>query len=81
MTEQYWGIDLGGTKIEGVVLGSTDKPDPLCRIRLPTGAEKGYRHIVERIVELVQTMGAETGVLPARLGIGTPAYSTRRIAP
>ena len=72
MTEQYWGIDLGGTKIEGVVLGSTDEPDPLCRIRLPTGAEKGYRHIVERIVELVQTMGAETGVQPARLGIGTP---------
>jgi fructokinase len=72
MTEQYWGIDLGGTKIEGVVLGSTTTLDPLYRIRLPTGAEKGYRHIIERIVELVQTMSTETGAPPARLGIGTP---------
>ena len=24
MAEQYWGIDLGGTKIAGVVLGPTD---------------------------------------------------------
>ena len=24
MAEHYWGIDLGGTKIEGVVLGATD---------------------------------------------------------
>ncbi len=29
-----WGIDLGGTKIEGLVLSSPDDPEPLCRIRI-----------------------------------------------
>ena len=72
MSEEYWGLDLGGTKIEGVVLGSTENPDPLCRIRIPTEADKGYRHIVERIAELVQTMSAETATTPTRIGIGTP---------
>ena len=72
MSEQYWGIDLGGTKIEGVVLGSTDTPAPLCRIRVPTEAEQGYRHIIEQIVELVRAMSEETSTAPTRIGIGTP---------
>ena len=72
MSEEYWGLDLGGTKIEGVVLGSTENPDPLCRIRIPTEADKGYRHIVAQIAELVQTMSAETATTPTRIGIGTP---------
>ncbi|HIG55385.1 MAG TPA: ROK family protein [Candidatus Latescibacteria bacterium] len=72
MTEQYWGIDLGGTKIEGVVLGATDAPNPLCRIRVATEAQQGYEHIVERIVGLVQAMRAETATEPKRVGIGTP---------
>ena len=72
MAEQYWGIDLGGTKIEGVVLGATDAPDPVCRIRVPTEADRGYRHVFGRIAELVRAMKAEVGTAPARLGIGTP---------
>ncbi len=72
MTEQYWGIDLGGTKIEGAVLSSTETPSPLCRIRIPTEADKGYRHIVERIVELVRAMSVETATAPTRIGVGTP---------
>ena len=72
MAEQYWGIALGGTKIEGVVLGATDAPDPLCRIRVPTEADRGYRHVFGRIAELVRAMEAEVGTAPARLGIGTP---------
>ena len=72
MAEQYWGIDLGGTKIEGVVLGGTDAPGPLCRIRIRTEADRGYRHVLGRIAELLQAMEAEVGTAPARLGIGTP---------
>lgn len=72
MSEEYWGLDLGGTKIEGVVLGSTENPDPLCRIRIPTEADKGYLHIVAQIAELVQTMSAKTATTPTRIGIGTP---------
>ena len=36
MDTHYWGIDLGGTKIEGVILQSTETPDPLCRIHIDT---------------------------------------------
>ena len=65
MAEQYWGIDLGGTKIEGVVLGGTDAPDPLCRIRIRTEADRGYRHVIGRIAELLQAMEAEVARLTA----------------
>lgn len=67
-----WGIDLGGTKIEGVVLpkGSVE---PLCRMRVATEADRGYEHIVSRIVALVEQMEAETGIArPPRIGVGTP---------
>ena len=33
-----WGIDLGGTKIEGVILKSADEPEVLFRERIPTEA-------------------------------------------
>ncbi|MDZ7649982.1 MAG: hypothetical protein U5K54_24190 [Cytophagales bacterium] len=36
-----WGIDLGGTKVEGAVLKSALDPEVLYRDRLPTESEKG----------------------------------------
>jgi len=72
MSDQYWGIDLGGTKIEGAVLTSTETPDPLCRIRIDTQAEGGYEHIIGRIGYLVEEMSAATGTRPERIGFGTP---------
>lgn len=66
-----WGIDLGGTKIEGVVLGR-DR-EPICRIRLATEADKGYEHIIGRIGALVDQMATQTGLSrPSRIGVGTP---------
>lgn len=67
----YWGIDLGGTKIEGVVLAEGEA-EPRCRIRVPTEAEQGYQHIVGQIGRLVQQMQAHTGLQPATIGVGTP---------
>jgi fructokinase len=72
MSTHYWGIDLGGTKIEGVILQSTAKPDPLCRIRIDTEAAKGYRHVVEQIRLLVEQMSRESGLRPEAIGMGTP---------
>ena len=72
MTTQYWGIDLGGTKIEGTVLNAADRPEPLCRIRVPTEAAQGYVHIISQIECLVQKMEAEIGPRPAVIGCGTP---------
>ncbi len=70
-----WGIDLGGTKIEGVVLHSQPPFEVCCRIRVPTEKQKGYDHIIARIAELIDQMKKETGASPARIGIGTPGAS------
>jgi fructokinase len=70
--ENLWGIDLGGTKMEGVVLKSASDPQILFRDRLPTESEKGYDHIVNRILELIQKMSEAMGYKPAFIGMGTP---------
>ncbi len=75
MTNQkntLWGIDLGGTKAEGVVLGPGGLKEILFRDRVPTGAEKGYQHILGQIQKLVGMMEQKMGYRPAKLGIGTP---------
>jgi fructokinase len=68
-----WGIDLGGTKIEGVVLDPATPDRPLARLRLETESERGYAHIVERVRMLVERLEARTGLnRPDRIGVGTP---------
>ena len=70
--EPLWGIDLGGTKIEGVVIEDIESMNVLKRMRLPTEADKGYVHIIRQIYKLVETLAAEIGVKPKKIGIGTP---------
>lgn len=72
MNNPLWGIDLGGTKIEGVILKSMDDPTPLIRTRVDTEAAEGYPHIVEQINKLVRMMEQESGLTPAQIGFGTP---------
>ena len=72
MPTAIWGIDLGGTKIEGVILPATGDPQPILRTRIPTEADKGYQHIVSQIGVLVKRMMEESGLQPERIGIGTP---------
>ena len=48
------GIDLGGTKIEGILL---DKQNQIMeRIRIPTKQENGYEAILSRIVTLIKVI-------------------------
>jgi fructokinase len=62
------GIDLGGTKIEGVVLSRDG--DIVARKRVPT--PKGdYRGTVNAIVELIRHLDRESGAQPS-VGIGMP---------
>lgn len=68
----YWGIDLGGTKIEGVILSNASADSVLFRHRIDTEAEGGYSHIVNRIGGLVRYMEEQTGLKSEALGIGTP---------
>jgi fructokinase len=72
MSHPLWGIDLGGTKIEGAILPSLDDPRPIIRHRIDTEGQSGYRHIIDRIALLVDELSARTGLRPDRIGMGTP---------
>lgn len=67
-----WGIDLGGTKIEGVILRSASRPDVIFRDRIATGADQGYEYILEQTKKLVDMMRGVAGYLPDKIGIATP---------
>jgi fructokinase len=69
------GVDLGGTKIEGIVLA----PDgtEVKRVRIATERERGYERILDRVGKVVDALrphapGATT------IGIGTPGSLSRR---
>ena len=47
------GIDLGGTKIEGIVLKSKEIPDEIIIHRINTEEEKGYSELINNIKSLV----------------------------
>lgn len=72
MNQPLWGIDLGGTKIEGAILPSLNDPTPIIRTRLDTEASKGYEHIIMQIEKLVAKMKEESGLQPQSIGFGTP---------
>lgn len=71
-SKNLWGIDLGGTKIEGVILKSAQDPQVLFRTRVPTEADQGYDHICQQVKKLVDMMEQEIGYKPSKIGIGTP---------
>jgi fructokinase len=64
------GIDLGGTKIEGIVL-ATDARE-LFRKRIDTQQEQGYVHILNRIKSLYDDLAANISGSAHTFGIGTP---------
>jgi predicted NBD/HSP70 family sugar kinase len=72
MNYPLWGIDLGGTKIEGVIMAGSDNAQPILRKRIDTEAGKGYTHIVSQIIKLVEIMQEGSGLKPERIGFGTP---------
>jgi len=68
-----WGIDLGGTKIEGAILDRTQPRAALHRLRLPTEPERGYEHVVAQIGRVVAELErASDSKRPAVIGVGTP---------
>ena len=67
-----WGIDLGGTKIEGVVLESKSHMEPLCRLRVETHADRGYEHVLTQIETLVEMMKKQVSAIPEAIGFSTP---------
>jgi fructokinase len=70
------GIDLGGTKIEGIVLD--EQGHELLRKRVETQQEKGCHHILNRIKELYDGLAAQIQNQPHTFGIGTPGAISPR---
>jgi fructokinase len=70
------GIDLGGTKIEGIVLDEQGKE--LFRKRIETQRELGYRHILNRIKELHDDLAVRIRHEPHTFGIGAPGVISPR---
>ena len=66
------GIDLGGTKIEGIVLKSKENPEEIIRHRINTEEEKGYSQVINNIKSLVNHIENKINYKFKRLGIGTP---------
>ncbi len=79
------GIDLGGTKIEGIVLDEEAirlrqgfDATSLFRKRVETQQEKGYAHILDRIKGLHDELAAGIRDAAHTFGIGTPGAISPR---
>ncbi|MGA0126898.1 MAG: ROK family protein, partial [bacterium] len=74
------GIDLGGTKIEGIL--TTDDPmNVLVRKRVSTEQEKGYAQVLGNIAGLIEEL-RNASEEPVKLGMGIPGVvnqSTKRV--
>jgi fructokinase len=70
------GIDLGGTKIEGVALDAEGRE--YGRRRIPTEAEGGCDHIVSRVAGLYAGLVYAIDDAPHSLGVGTPGALSAR---
>ena len=64
------GIDLGGTKIEGILID--EQFQVIKRERVPTRREQGYQAILSRIVKLAKSIIKDVPDLESPIGICTP---------
>lgn len=71
MEGYLWGVDLGGTKTEGIVIGEKSG-EILIRERVPTEANQGYEHIISQIKKLIDNLKSKTGLTPSAIGFSTP---------
>ncbi len=70
------GVDLGGTKVESVVLRLRGRDDfeELLRLRVPTQRDQGYEAVLETVASMIENTARQAGVpldtLP--IGVGMP---------
>lgn len=69
------GIDLGGTKIEGILLGENSEEH--LRLRVPTPVVQGYDAVLAEVAGLVSRLEADFQS-PLPVGIGTPGTISRK---
>lgn len=71
------GIDLGGTKTEGIVLDAVTGKE-LFRRRIPTEAKKGYRQVLSNIKDIHDSLLSHIKKGSSTLGVGTPGAVSPR---
>ena len=68
-----WGVDLGGTKIEGAIIDVAQAGRALWRVRVPTESQRGYEHVLGQTRKLIEELEAASGLpRPGVIGFGTP---------
>ena len=74
------GVDLGGTKIEGVLArrGPAGELSVLERRRVPTASEEGYEAVLGRAAALIRSLAPAEDVTTIPIGMGMPGGTTRR---
>ncbi len=79
------GVDLGGTKIEAVVvrveaagLDAPPRVEVVSRVRVPTERDRGYDHVLHGVVGIIGEVARQAGLtaLPP-IGVGMPGNVTR----
>jgi predicted NBD/HSP70 family sugar kinase len=83
---QRIGVDLGGTKIEAIVLelprDADATPIERARARIPTQRDLGYEHVIEATRAIVLDVAKQASVDPLAtpIGVGMPGGATTRTA-
>ena len=72
-----WGIDLGGTKIEGVIVDAAHPDRAAHRVRLTTESDRGYDHVVGRIRTVIETLEQHSGLRRAAVSSAPPPTNAR----
>lgn len=70
MAELYAGVDLGGTTITCALAGADG--NVVCEDQKATDVHQGPTAVLERIVEVVNTLAAQVNEKPLALGMGCP---------
>jgi glucokinase len=75
-----YGIDIGGTKVLGVALGTSDEIIAEARVATPTGTRAIIgSHVAEAVAEVVADLDGQLAAgTPVPVGVGAPGMVDRR---
>jgi glucokinase len=78
-----YGIDIGGTKVLGVALGSGEEIVAEARVPTPTGTREIVgSHVADAVAEVAaeldRSLGLDAAAGPAPVGVGAPGMVDRR---
>lgn len=82
VAEEFWGVDIGGSKIEAIAFSDVEKPIIKSRMRVPTEHEQGYTHLLNQIKLALDLLQKQAGSMPTRVGVSVPGcidWTTKKI--